>query len=428
MDSRVIGREDGLGGSRLVAYIVSEPGRIPELARLREFLLVRLPEYMAPAAFVFLDSLPPGANGKFDATLLPDPGETGSRPDGKGMAPRDRWEIDLLQVWEELLHRSDIGVTDDFFQIGGHSIAAVVLMDRIRRRFGITVPVSALFANPTVERLAGILRHGVTPPSGPLVPIQTGGSRLPFFCVHAMGGVVSPFVPLARFLGPDQTFYGLQASGLDPGSVPSTTIEEMAGRYVDEIVAVQKEGPYLIGGWSMGGLIAFEMARQLRSAAKTVSLLVLMDTTLPEPNCRPMHEAALVRSFAATFPESVRASAGAGEHTLDGIVAAARRAGYLPPDVDESAAERLFRVFQANVEAYYRFRPKPYEGHITFLQAGAGSRASIGWDRLANGGIDLEVLPGDHLSMLLDRTYAKETAAVLRSLIDAALVCEPHYA
>ncbi|MGC1963553.1 MAG: thioesterase domain-containing protein, partial [Candidatus Sulfotelmatobacter sp.] len=280
----VVVREDTPGNQRLVAYVVPAHESASIASELREFLKAKLPEYMVPSAFVPLKAMPLTPNGKVNRRALPAPDQTDLAPTAKFAAPKDVIESRLVQIWEAVLGVRPIGVRHNFFELGGHSLVAVKLMNRVEQAFRKTLPIATLLQAPTIEQLAAILRQeGWEPSSSCLVPIQTGGSRTPFFCIHGANGAVVRFYDLARYLGSDQPFYGLQALGLDERFPSDTQIEVMASRYINEIRSVQPEGPYLLGGYSMGGSVAFEMARQLTAQGQERAVVVLFDTLCAAP-------------------------------------------------------------------------------------------------------------------------------------------------
>ncbi|HVR95771.1 MAG TPA: amino acid adenylation domain-containing protein [Thermoanaerobaculia bacterium] len=233
----VLARPDAPGGPRLVAYVVPAAGETP--ADLREILRQRLPDYMVPAVFSTLDSLPLTPNGKVDRRALPVPEETRQ---GGFTAPRDRIELQLVEIWEDLLGLRPIGVTDDFFTLGGHSLLAVRLMSRIEKALGTRLPLASLFQASTIERLAALLRRQPEPAGSPLVAIQPAGAAPPFFWVHPAHGNVLCYLDLARLLGTGQPFYAFQARGLDgDGAHTAAGVESMAAVFVELVSAWFRE-------------------------------------------------------------------------------------------------------------------------------------------------------------------------------------------
>ena len=275
----VIVREDTPGEKRLAGYVVAKPGITIDPAEVRGYLRAKLPEYMVPAAIIALDRFPLTPNGKVDRKGLPAPARSNA---GAGPAPatsRDSLDLQLIKLWEKVLNVRPVGLQDNFFDLGGNSLGAVRLFSEMRKLFGRSFSLSVLFQAPTVEKLADLIRKdGWLPRWDSLVPIQPGGNKPPFFCVHGGGGNVLIYRELARHLGADYPFYGLQARGLDGSGDYLKTTEEMAESYLREIRQLQPEGPYYLGGFCMGGQVAVEIAQRLVRDGQQVNLLFVIDT------------------------------------------------------------------------------------------------------------------------------------------------------
>lgn len=276
-DAAAMVREDIPGQQRLVGYLAGTDPGIGE--RVRTELRARLPEYMVPSIIVVLERLPKTPNGKLDRKALPAPAHSAR---GATRAPRDPLEQQLARLWEKVLGINQVGIDDNFFDLGGHSLVAIRLFAAIEKAFGRKFPLATLFEAPTVERMAAIIRHeGWTPSWSCLVPIQPAGNKPPFYCIHGVGGNIVEYLHLARYLGKDQPFFGIQAQGLDGRKPWLFRVEDMARVYIEEIKAFQPTGPYYFGGSSFGGMVAYEMAQQLRARGDTVGLLVFFDTYGP---------------------------------------------------------------------------------------------------------------------------------------------------
>jgi acyl carrier protein len=277
--SVVIAREDVPGDKRLVAYIITCQKQAPTLSELRRFLKQKLPEYMVPSAFVMIETLPLNTNGKVDRRALPAPQQERPALERPFVAPQDTLELQLTKIWEQVLSIQPIGVKDNFFELGGNSLLAVRLFAQIEQIFSKKLPLATFFQAPTVEQLACILRDEEwSAPWQSLVAIQPKGSKPPFFCMHPRQGNVFCYYKMVHYLGEDQPFYGLQARGLDGKQTPYTRIEDMAADYIEEIQTIQPFGAYFLGGYSFGGLVAYEMARQLHAQGQKVAMLTLFDT------------------------------------------------------------------------------------------------------------------------------------------------------
>jgi thioesterase domain-containing protein/acyl carrier protein len=330
--------------------------------------------------------------------------------------PRDVLELKLTQIWEEVLGVQPVGVQDEFFEIGGDSILAVRLMARIQQATGQKIPLQSLITGGTVEHLSSRLRgHAAAGSGSSLVTLQALGSKTPFFCVHAVGGGVLSYLDLARRLGTDRPFYGLQARGFDDGQTPLAAVEAMAARYVGEIRAAQPEGPYLLGGWSMGGVIAFEMTRQLREQGQSVALLALLDSHVPTPeekSARP-ERARMIAEFAQDLGvpfERLNISwnefAGLDpDEQLTFVLERAKDARLVPAYVDLALAEGLFKVYEADVRALSGYEARAQECRVQLFAAGgqAGTRdvdAALGWGELATLGVEVHRVAGDHYTMM----------------------------
>jgi len=443
----------------LAAYVVPRDGHEVDPGSIRRALKDRLPPHLVPTSIVALASLPITGSGKVDRAALPAPG----RPDlGRDViAPRDEVEARLVAIWEDLLPARPIGVADDFFELGGHSMLAVRLLAKVEEGFGRRLGLATLFRGATIEDIAPLLRPGADPATGaeawsPLVTIRAGGPGPAFFCVHPAGGIVYCFQDLARRLG-DRPFYGLQSRGIDDDRTPLTTIEEMAARYVEELRRAQPAGPYHVGGWSLGGLVAFEMARQLVDDGHEVATVALLDAGAPSPTGfqvtgpiaalarelegldilgdvgDPVDDAIVVAAFGDELARGLRGSVRGLIAHLRGLDPEARRASLLRHfgldrvyhlETGPERVARLLRVLRANLLAGTRYAPTtPYPGRLAVFRAAdrAGSAADpeLGWGRLALGGVSCHAIPGDHYT-ILGSAGVGPLADALRSEIDGS--------
>ncbi len=414
----VVRREDTPGDARLVAYIVPAAGQAALPAHLRDALAQRLPAYMLPSAFVSLPALPLTAHGKVDRQALPPPAAPPPPPPAPPPPPpppRDRLEQELLHIWEEVLGMRPLTTSDDFFRLGGHSLLAVRLLEAVRRRTGHDIPLTTLFLGGTVQAMARVIRGGSDALTwSPLVAMQPHGSRPPLFCVHPLLGVVFPYYPLAHHLGAAQPCYGLQAAGLHPGQQPHISIAEMAAHYLRAIRQVQPHGPYHLAGWSFGSLVAFEMAQQLHQQHEPVALLALLDT--PAPGTQPSPGGLLLfllTSLRFIWPyvyDYLALRSAAQRNRLPALVRGMlqRMPGARLLQQDEHAplparqhatVRRMVRLLALHVQVAAAYTPRVYPGRVVLLQT-AATDAAAGWQRLAAGGVHVEVVPGNHYTML----------------------------
>ncbi len=280
----VIAREDTRGELRLVGYLVAPDGEVSVTA-LRTWLEQTLPEYMVPAAFVTLPALPRTPNGKVDRAALPEPGTERPDLDATFAAPHTPWEQIVAAVWADVLDVDGIGVHDDFFELGGHSLLAAHVIARLRARHGVSLPLRSLFEASTVAQFARLITSpavGRKTAHG-LLDLVTSSAPRQLFCVHEGTGGITGYYALARTLRDELSLVGIEFDdSLIDTSAPDT-LAAMASRYVDLVTARQPEGPYLLCGWSMGGVIAYEMAAQLRSSGRQVAWVGLIDSVVAAP-------------------------------------------------------------------------------------------------------------------------------------------------
>jgi amino acid adenylation domain-containing protein len=402
------------GETRLVAYVVPRAGTTMTASALRDALAERLPKHMVPAAFVSMEALPLTPNGKLDRAALPAPAY--AREGAPRVPARDPLEARLLRIWEEVLNVPEAGVCDDFFDLGGHSLLAVKLMARVRRECNSDVPLAALFERATVEHLAQRIRAGRT--FTPLVPLATQGEGPPLFFVHQAGGNVMSYLHLARHAVP---FYGLQARGSDGRETPLDTIESMAALYIDALRELQPHGPYRLGGHSLGGRIAFEMARQLEAAGESLSLLAILDVPAVDEDIALPDDAGALAHIAAQIGEHYGVPlgitrddfAGLSDHAqYDLVLARMAERHLLPPDAGRDEVRGLLAVYKANMQAVLRHRLTPVASDLTVfasdsLAARFGGDRTLGWRRLTTGRVSAHAVAGDHTTMLREPQVAE---------------------
>jgi amino acid adenylation domain-containing protein len=425
---------DDAGSRRLVAYVVPHQLPGPPAAELRQFLKEKLPDYMIPSAWVVLPEWPRLISGKVDRKALPAPKADRTHALGPQDLPRDQLEYQLVQIWEEVLGTQPVGVRDNFFDLGGHSLLAVRLIGRMEEHFGQKLPLATLFQQGTVEELARLLRSQVEAPTdSPLVEIQPHGTKPPFFCVHPAGGNVFCYVPLARKLGRDQPFYGLKAPIVEGGQDAYDRLEDMAADYVKLTRGVQPDGPYYLGGWCTGGMVAFEMARQLREQGQRVALLALLETDFPASD-RPEREVDLGKllvMFAKKRGLEIAPEVLAPltpEEQLAHVMAAAQGANLSPSEIQGFAElPRIYNEFAPVAKANARLSRKlvlqPYPGAAVFFQSTDGPRPEghpdpvVGW-RMLTTGVSVYPVPGNHNTMLRE-PHVQVLAEKLSMCLDA---------
>lgn len=415
----------------IVAYIVPVAGHDLDAAPLRDSLAGKLPQFMIPSAFMMLESLPLTPNGKLDRAALPAPNGKDNQRAEEYTAPRSENEKELAALWQEVMTLDRVGIHDNFFELGGHSLLAVRLFALIEKKFGKRLPLAILFQAPTIAQLAMSLADNDTSRWSSLVPIQTEGARPPFFCVHAVGGNVLEYYNLALHLGTDQPFYALQSRGLS-GEVPQKTIEDMAAHYLKEIRQLQPEGPYFIGGRSLGGMIAYEMACQLHAGGEEVALLALLDS-YPVGYHKASGNGPTVKQSSRSI-RRVRAHL-SNIHALplrEKLAYVTNKSKYGTVRIKSRAWRTVYRAFkkigrdlpahlcdveQFNWLAARNFIPRSFDGRVTLFWASQDLRAKFdmieGWKKLARV-VDIVEIPGTHLN-IIEEPYVADLAAKLRS-------------
>lgn len=443
----VLARADDGRELYLAAYLVWQAGMEPlQAAELRRQLRQHLPDCAVPSAFVDVETLPMNGNGKVDVRALPAPAPAGrTAPASVHAAPRNERERLLAEIWCEVLQLSNVGLQDNFFDLGGDSLAAAHLFVAIEKAFGMRLPMEWLLESGSVEQLARRIADRTPVMDSLLVPLQLGGDRPPFYCVSAVGGEVYSYRALAAHLGPDQPFYGIKARVPASDEATVRSLEETATVYVEELLGFQPAGPYLLGGYSFGGAVAYEMARQLQSRGHEVALLAIIDQR--RPNLVPAHSwsARRIGLFLRNLPHWIRDEL---LHTADAPARIRRKLAHLfrhacarllpgqpalspsdtPAWLDESQVPADYlRLFRHNFRMLRSYLPQPYAGAVTLFRArcqplapAAWHERDMGWGCLPRGGVKVIDIPGNH-SSLLEEPYVCTLARQLRAVLDDAM-------
>ncbi len=415
----VIAREDRPGDKRLVAYLTAGQTPAPSIGQLHRFLNKKLPEYMIPAAFVFLDELPRTTNGKLDRQALPAPDQNRPVLGTTLLAPRDSVEAQLTKIWEKTLGRKPIGVRDNFIQLGGHSLLAVQLVHQIEVHFGIRLPGIAVFQAPTIERLAGVLQENdPTRNWASLVPLQANGTKPPFFFVAGR-------THFGDQLGPDQPVYRVVYQDLEREQ-PLVRIEDMAAHSIKSVRMFQPQGPYYLGGHGIGGMVAFEMAHQLRNQGEQVALLALCECwTRDSRTSMPGTSAAYRIWLRAKFSFQRARRIGLAKElaiVFKGLKRTIQRAFWQRQSGSPTRSQQGHRA--AAEEAQRNYVPQVISGGITVVRCTERVPWRLedplnGWGELATEGVEVHEIPGDHTS-IYRRPNVELLASTLNQILRAA--------
>jgi thioesterase domain-containing protein/aryl carrier-like protein len=396
----------------LIAHVVPRPGAvIPSPAELRDFLSERVPAFMVPAAFVVTDRLPVLPNGKVDRRELAGRGVPATLPASVTPAANPI-EAQLMRIWDDLIDVREIGRDDNFFALGGHSLLLPRLIDRVQRDFGVTLSLGALFQSPTVSAMADMIaRRDPVREWRSLVGIREQGTRPPLYMVHGLGGEIGYFYTVAEQLHHDQPVFGLQAP-----VEPFDDVEAMAAHYLAEVRRHQPHGPYLLGGYCVGGCVAYEMARRLVAEGESVRLLALIDTVMPAP--RPLGKR--LKRLASRPPREMFATIEAHARRLAKRMTAP--SGNVTPNLHFYGVPE---AFQATAARHYRaqlhYQPRPYTGDMwLFRTYNDAFESHFGWRPLVSGRLEVRTVPGRHADVLKP-PHVIEIARQLATALDDAL-------
>lgn len=408
---------------QLVAYVESGGGAGPPAAELRDLAKRWLPDYAIPARFVYLAALPLTANGKVDRSALPEPDAARPLPTETYVAPRDDTERALAALWSDVLDVDRVGLDDDFFILGGDSLAAATVFSALPEKLGVRLPLGALIDAPTIARLADkVRRRSSAAARNILVALSTEGALPPLFLVHGLYGNVLCFRALAQALAPSQPVYALQAIGLTGEETPRDRVEDLAARYLAELEAVLPDGPILLAGYSFGGMVAWEMASRLLASGRDVGLVALVDAV-----SSMVHQS--VAPFLHSVPIRVQRADGRGEEhfALDVFVSSPR--GSTEPEAwalrPISSDAHFAAVARAALTATRRYLPPRLDARVALLRARGGSsrlayELRYGWGSLVDGSFCVHDVPGDHAT-ILSPPWVASLAAALRREIDLVL-------
>jgi thioesterase domain-containing protein len=423
--------EDASGGKSIVAYVVPSAGQLPATDELRSTLRQKLPAYMLPSRFVFLEALPLTSNGKVDRNSLSLTTPLSSKEGAPCVKARSPLEAQILEIWEEILEGRPIGVQDNFFDLGGHSLLGAKLVARMEQKFGKKLSFSVLFQAPTVEKMAAILRdESFVAPASRLLPIQPLGFRPPLFWVGA-----GPFVrPLSQHLKTDQPFMGLIFKPSDVAELSRPyDVRKIAQEFVAAAREAQPEGPYFLGGHCLSGVIAYEAAKQLMGQGHQVALLVLIEADNPTVDPKPPKRsranelAARLRVHLSRMRQmKVKESLGYIFDQLLGLVRQMKQgpskpsSETRPPAVGSQAdyIEDILRILGSAVDTYEEGH---YPGRVVEFRCSEpdvppDQPPQYDWSSIVTGSFERYEVPGDHMAMM-----SEPNVEILGNILTACL-------
>ena len=417
-DAVAVLQTSATGDSRIVAYLISKTSDRPDADELRVFLRRKLPEYMIPASFVFLDSFPLNSNGKLDRRALPK--QKAPSAGSAANEPADRIEAELREIFCMALGLSEIGVNDDFFDLGGHSLTAADLFREINMFFNLELPLATLVHAPTVRRMASLIRgSSAERMNAPIVQIQPKGSKHAIYCIGPSDGEVIVYRRFALELGPDQPLYGLQPFRL-LGQLP--TVNQLAAAYIDELRKIGESQPFCLLGYSFGGLVAVEMARQLQCDGIDPPIVALIDTSYPLGCLANESWEHRVRRYRYNWNQIAygKGLSHIVQRVKDRFARMARRASFtvgVPlPDSPSDVASLQERAAE-------NYRIKSYGGRVYLFRAESQEQEffhgglNLGWSRVLTN-LVVEEVPGNH-GTINTGTNLKILARKLKECLEA---------
>lgn len=436
-EAAVVPREFGRRGEQLVAYLVlaAEAALEPVVPALQAALSRDLPAHFLPAHFLRLERLPRTPSGKTDRAALSN-SALAEKAEVRHGTPGDATQARLCLLLADVFGANEVGPEDSFLSLGGHSLLATRLLVRIEKEFGVRLPLAALFAEGSIADLARRIQGPkVEAPSKLLWALRAEGRRPPLFLVHPVMGTLFQYLQLLRWLSPEQRLYGFQSPGLDGEGAVFDSLETMATAYLAELQQQEPRGPYQLGGWSMGGVVAWEMAHQLQQQGEAVALLALFDSTSPldRRSLAYQYNSARLASawsedlgafFGKSFKVPEEALAGLKpEAQWEKLCTCAETAGVLPQDADRQHLRGRFQVFLNHAEMLRDYLPPKLDLDILLFRAevetaGDHRRPGLGWEDLAHS-CKVIAVPGDHLTLfrephlpILARRLEEQLAAI----------------
>ncbi|MFK8007118.1 MAG: amino acid adenylation domain-containing protein, partial [Saprospiraceae bacterium] len=429
----IVVREDQKDNKVLVAYVVMKNGKQIDGSFFKKSLKNKLPDYMVPTAFVGMKDFPLTATLKIDRKKLPAPDLSRNELETGFVAPRTEMEKTLAKIWTGTIGVQNIGINDNFFELGGHSLIAVGMMARIEKATGKSLPLSVLLENATIKSLASLMEDDekVEKTWNSLIPVKSTGSKPPIYIVHGAGLHVMLFNVLGNFMDKEQPVFALQAKGLNGESEPLDRMEDIAAHYVAEILKHNPCGPYAVAGYSFGGLIAFEMAKQLKAQGKEIALLGMFDTIVQPYITKNMDTRNFTQKFGDRFKKTtwdignfIKNPGPNYEYRAYNLKKRIERWKYKKNENKQAQNEEvdaLGKVDRANGKAYENYKITSYDGDIHLFRAKEKrfylkDFEFLGWGPYANKIIVNEV-GGDHIK-LFDGKDGEDFAKILQRCLD----------
>lgn len=396
------------GENFLVCYFIPQQKGEIKISELKKYLSGTLPLYMIPSFFVEMDEFPVNSSGKIDRKKLPVPGEENLVEKIEIIKPRNKIESEIADIWKDLLNRKNISVVENFFEAGGHSLLAIRLLGILQEKFNANLTLVDIFKGPTIEEIAiNIQDKDQSKQKSLLIKLKEGKTQKPLFFLHPSGGSVHWYTNLANQINGDRAFFGVQARGIDGKSELDDDIQIMAKRYMIEIIKSQPEGPYYLGGWSFGVIVAYEVAQQLISSGKEVALLALLDQGPFLSGQFPNDDTELIAEiFKSNFTLDVDELRSMDyKDQLRVVLKKAKKAKMVPFWVNIDQFGFYIRILKTMRLAWKNYQIKSYPGRISLFRAvdntdNTGLEPDLGWSKFSASKVEVIEVPGDHISMM----------------------------
>jgi amino acid adenylation domain-containing protein len=421
----VLTNKNALGSTQIMAYVMLDtPG---DLNRLWVHLISKLPGYMLPASIKEVDEIPLTLNGKIDKHRLLQTGLS----ENKNVPPRSGLESKVMTIWAALFATTDISIYDNFFELGGNSIVGIKMLSQLKKETGKHITYIQLNQFPTIESFAKLLdKQDQLEISDTLVNIKRQGNKPPLYLVNGGEFVADGFFALSEFLDKDQPVYGFQSDGYDNSGKLFDSIEAIAAHYIESILSNDNNGPYCLGGYSLGGPIAFEMARQLKASGKKVKLLAMIDSLTRDPGIIKTHYSAITVLRVIGFNISLLLKYGfktAMDYSLGVINSVLKRTKTISSDLPETAIiyssdeDTGVDVFSLHIDVYKKYKIIPYDGNLVVFRAKKvtyymDDLKYLGWKPFAKR-VKSTAIEGDHFS-IFDKPNIAEFGSKLQQVLD----------
>lgn len=417
----VIAREDNPGDKKLVAYFSLISGQTATADDFKTLLAANVPEYMIPSAFIQMENLPLTPNGKIDRKALPKPEIKTEVTDINFEEPNTPVENILTEIWSNILSLDRIGIHDNFFELGGHSLLGIKMMTEIEKKLGVKLNYPTLFSASTIHQLAKLINNDDLDIDFPvIVPFQPNGNKTPLFCMHMHNGNTQRWRVLVKYFDEDQPVYAIQPQGLDPKKPFHTDIKKMASFYIDEMKKIQPVGPYNLVGLCFGGVVVFEMCRQLTEAGEKINFGCMIDSYAPTGS-KTMNKVVAVASefMDMDMEKKMEFATDKAKNVGRKILAkvSGKKFDKMTGSVTETEAKPDIRFIHST--ALLNYTSEPLNGKITFIRTGDPNAAlyddNLGWTKLVNGELEvIKVSGSSHDSIIVEEKYHSQLAQIIK--------------